>query len=85
MKEHGKKKRDPDLRWSDSFDKKAKSEGWSLFTTDGTRCEILRLDESDIFDSDDEAVYFAYQAALRHEPHARAAFTMSLQSIKKEA
>lgn len=78
------KKRDADLRWSNAYDKKAKSEGWSLFTTDGLRCEILRLDESDTFESDDEAVYFAYQAALQHEPHARAAFMMSLQSLKKE-
>ena len=77
------KKREPDLMWIDAFDKQAKREGWSLFEVAVGRCEIMKCDRDTKFKSDAEACYFAYQAALRHEPHARAAFTLSLRSQKK--
>ena len=70
--------------WTDEFETKASSEGWSLFTTDGVRFEIGRVDEAGVFRNDKLAVAFAYQAALRHEPHAMAAFKISLMCLKKE-
>lgn len=79
------KKYTPDLWWAEEFDRAARAQGWSLFETGPGQAEIQKLDEDDLSGSDADAVWSAYQAALRHEPHAMAAFTITLRrSLKKQ-
>ena len=54
------------MEWTDAHSVAATNEGWDIFDVNGSGyLEIQRVDELDVFDSDEEAVRF-----VRHNANA---------------
>ncbi len=53
----------PQPTWSREDDAEAEKEGWNLFSVDDGRLEIQRIDEYDVFETDDAALAFIRERA----------------------
>jgi hypothetical protein len=67
-----------DTMWTDANSQAASAEGWDVFDVDGTGYfEIQKVDEVELFDSDEEAINFVrMQAAASASAFYRAALTI---------
>lgn len=64
-------------RWTTEHSKRAVSQGWNMFDYDQTGAlQIQRLDEADVFTSDDEALSYAKGRAERGDETAKLALEL---------
>lgn len=77
----------PEVAWTDTFGHLAESEGWCLSarTDDSPPYEIQKVDELEIFKSDDDAIEFVVLLAKMGKDHALSALAFIREKSEQES
>lgn len=78
MSESTKEDRDI-MEWTQDHHRHANRQGWNVFIVsyEPAVCKIQKIDEMDVFESDDEAIKFVVKSAASGDPVCQAALQIA--------